>query len=177
MKFRYFLRGVGAGIVFAAIIFIIAYNGKGNEIGDDEIIKRAKQLGMIEAGDQVGILLDEKTSDESSQIKQESNSKADEKKTESSEALKITEKTSEENNTTEEKQDSTEIEQFELVVSAGMSSYPVCQKLESFGLIDNAEEFDDYLIEHGYASKISVGTHVLKKGMTKEEIAIAISDK
>lgn len=177
MKFRYFLRGLGAGIVFSAIIFVVAYNGKGNEMSDAEIIRRAQNLGMIQAEDQVGALLEEQTSGKTTQVKQDTSEKVTEKKTESSDDLKAAVESSGEDATTEQKTEAAKEEQFELVVTAGMSSYPVCQKLESFGLIDNAEEFDNYLIEHGYAGKISVGTHILKKGMTKEEIAIAISDK
>lgn len=173
MKFRYFLRGLGTGIVFAAIIFVIAYNGKGNQLSDDEIIKRAKSLGMVEADDQIGMLIEEQN--KSTEQTSQSASQKDDKKTEQPASLEDDKDVAEA--TTEHKEESTEIEEFELVVNSGTSSYPVCQQLESFGLIDNAEEFDNYLIENGYANRISVGTHILRKGMTKEEIAIAISDK
>lgn len=176
MKFRYFLRGLGTGIVFAAIIFVIAYRSNGRELSDDEIIRRARNLGMVEADDQVGKLLEEQNKTE-----QETETPQDEKRTEQTTTERSEQEdssnhvqTTEQATTTEQQEETAE--EYELVVTAGMYSYPVCQKLEAFGLIESAEEFDDYLIEHGYADKISVGTHILKKGMTKEEIAIAISD-
>lgn len=178
MKFRYFLRGLGAGIVFSAIIFVIAYNSKGTEISDEEIIRRAKNLGMTESQDQIGALLEERTDEQTSQGKEEAEQKNTEQKTK--EDTKTTETGTKNSDTGQTEKPTTEEvkqESVELVVTSGMSSYPVCQKLQELGLIDNAEEFDDFLIEKGYASKISVGTHTLKKGMTKEEIAYAISDK
>lgn len=173
MKFQYFLRGLGTGIVFAAIIFVIAYNGKANQLSDDEIIKKAKGLGMVEADDQIGMLIEEQNN--STEQASQNTTQTDDKKTEQSDALEEDKDVTEA--ATEQKEETSEVEEFELVVNYGVSSYPVCQQLESFGLIDNAEEFDNYLIEHGYANRISVGTHILRKGMTKEEIAVAISDK
>ena len=183
MKFQYFLRGLGAGIVFAAIIFVIAYNSKGTDISDEEVIRRARNLGMIEADDQVGKLLAKEDNSEENVTTTEASTQntTTESKT-SSEATtqeKNTDEKTTEKITTEEltEEATTQQQEYELVVTHGMSSFPVCQKLEALGLIKDAADFDDYLIENGYASKISVGTHILKKGMTYKQIAIAISDK
>ena len=176
MKFRYFLRGLGAGIVFSAIIFVIAYNSKGTEISDEEIIRRAKYLGMTESQDQIGALLEERTDEQTSQGKEDAEQKNTEQKTKEDTKTTGT-KNSDAGQTEKPTTEEVKQESVELVITSGMSSYPVCQKLQELGLIDNAEEFDDFLIEKGYASKISVGTHTLRKGMTKEEIAYAISDK
>ena len=47
MKFRYFLRGFGIGIVFSAIICIVAFQGDDSRsISDKEVIERAKELGL-----------------------------------------------------------------------------------------------------------------------------------
>ena len=67
-------------------------------------------------------------------------------------------------------------ETVEITVTAGTTSYDVCQKLQELGLIENAARFDDYLIENGYANRIRVGTHKLTKGMDSKAIAEAISD-
>lgn len=49
MKFRYFLRGFGIGIVFSAIVCMVAFQGEGSrKISDKEVIERAKELGMVE---------------------------------------------------------------------------------------------------------------------------------
>lgn len=47
MKLKYYLRGLGIGIVVTAIIMSIAAS-KNHKMTDEEIVARAKQLGMIE---------------------------------------------------------------------------------------------------------------------------------
>lgn len=48
MKLKYYLRGLGAGILFSVLLFTFVVGPKEAEISDDEIIRRAKQLGMTE---------------------------------------------------------------------------------------------------------------------------------
>ncbi len=47
MKLRYYLRGLGVGIIVTAIIMNIAFSNK-QEMSDEEIKARAAELGMIE---------------------------------------------------------------------------------------------------------------------------------
>lgn len=48
MKLKYYLRGLGTGIVVTALVLGISLShGKGS-MSDEEIIKRAKELGMVE---------------------------------------------------------------------------------------------------------------------------------
>ncbi|MDO5128120.1 MAG: hypothetical protein Q4D54_10320, partial [Eubacteriales bacterium] len=50
MKLKYFLRGLGSGILFATIIMLAAYlTSGGYKLSDKEIKDRAKKLGMVEA--------------------------------------------------------------------------------------------------------------------------------
>lgn len=49
MGLKYYLRGLGVGIVVTALIMGIAASGNSREtLSDDEIKKRAKELGMVE---------------------------------------------------------------------------------------------------------------------------------
>lgn len=223
MKFKYFLRGLGVGIVFASIIFLAAYdNPSTDKISDEQIIKRAKELGMVETDGTVGELLKEKNSSEKKTVSTEEalqektteavTEKKKNKKDSNKKEITTTEDQSTENNTsedgkkqeattegsTEEKKENKKTESdkkkdsdtakqndnkkeddtqtIKITIERGTSSYPVCQKLEELGLIDNAAKFDDYLVENGYANRLCVGTHKLKKGMDYKTIAIAISD-
>lgn len=45
MRLKYFLRGLGIGIVVTTIIFAISHNA-GRRMSDSEVIERAKELGM-----------------------------------------------------------------------------------------------------------------------------------
>lgn len=47
MERKYYLRGLGLGIVMTAVIMGIALSGS-RKMTDEEIIKRAKELGMVE---------------------------------------------------------------------------------------------------------------------------------
>ena len=47
MKLKYYLRGLGIGIVVTAIIMTVALGNK-QPMTDEEVIARAKELGMIE---------------------------------------------------------------------------------------------------------------------------------
>lgn len=48
MKLKYFLRGLGSGVVVTALILSIAPGGDKETMSDQEIIKRAEQLGMVQ---------------------------------------------------------------------------------------------------------------------------------
>ncbi len=56
MKLKYYLRGMGIGIILTAIVMGFALGGRKKTISDAEVIERAKALGMIEASN--GVLSD-----------------------------------------------------------------------------------------------------------------------
>ena len=180
MKFRYFLRGLGVGIVFASILFLTAYrdNLSSYKLTDDEIIKRAKSLGMVEADSKIGSLLNEhdNTSGALDDTKSEQETSVEpDTREEATEITETTQPTEEQEGSTTEQQKE-QSDSVNITIERGSSSYPVCQQLQELGLIENAEEFDTYLVENGYADRMKVGTHKLTKGMDFKAIAEAISD-
>ena len=70
MKLKYYLRGMGIGIILTAIVMGFALGGRKATISDAEVIQRAKALGMVDG--EAGVLLDsqnpdsEETGDDSS---------------------------------------------------------------------------------------------------------------
>lgn len=48
MNLKYYLRGLGIGIVVTALIMQIAAGGKKQVLSDEEIMERARELGMVE---------------------------------------------------------------------------------------------------------------------------------
>ena len=50
MNLKYYLRGLGVGIVVTALIMGISLGGKKESLSDKEIKARASELGMVEAG-------------------------------------------------------------------------------------------------------------------------------
>ena len=53
MKLKYYLRGMGIGIILTAIVMGFALGGRKATMSDAEVIKRAKALGMTEASAEV----------------------------------------------------------------------------------------------------------------------------
>jgi len=51
-KNKYYMRGIGVGVLVCALILIISRLNTQTDITDEEIISRARALGMIESGDQ-----------------------------------------------------------------------------------------------------------------------------
>ena len=49
MKLKYYLRGLAVGILVTTIILAISFSQKEKELSDQEVINRAKQLGMVMA--------------------------------------------------------------------------------------------------------------------------------
>ena len=47
MKLKYYLRGVGIGIIFATLVMTVSSFVHKNNISDEYIIKEARKLGMV----------------------------------------------------------------------------------------------------------------------------------
>lgn len=56
MKLRYFLRGLGTGIIFSAVLMSL-YGSINNKMSDEEIRKAAVKLGMVEKQDALDVVL------------------------------------------------------------------------------------------------------------------------
>lgn len=62
-----------------------------------------------------------------------------------------------------------------VTIISGSGSGTVCRQLEEAGLIEEAREYDRYLIREGYSKRICAGTYEIPVGADWEEIAKIIS--
>ena len=166
MKLRYYLRGLGVGILVTAVIMTVALSKK-QPMTDDEVIKRAKELGMIENT----IIKDVATSKEDEEVKEEIKEEPQEE---------VQEEVQEENpeNTENETEVETEGETEETItvsVVSGDSSWSVAKRMEEIGLVDSAKEFDAFLCGNGYDKRISVGTYEISNNASWEDMAKIIT--
>ena len=188
MKLKYYLRGVGTGILFATIILLISYSYK---LSDGQIKKRAAQLGMVmQTEEQSSNVVDNKET--SSKPEKEEPSSDKEQPTEeptgeepTTEEPTTEEPTTEEPTTEEPTTNKTENQtsseetttdnntQITCVIKGTnqTGSHHVAISLKRAGIIDDANDFNNYLINNGYAYKIQNGTFTFTKGMTYEEMA------
>ncbi|WP_046173837.1 endolytic transglycosylase MltG [Domibacillus indicus] len=58
-----------------------------------------------------------------------------------------------------------------ILVESGMSSSEVAVMLKEAGLVDDAEAFNQYLTETGYANRLQTGSFTFQPGMTDEKLA------
>lgn len=80
MKLKYYLRGLGIGILVTALILSIS--GDKNTMTDDQVIQRAKELGMVESNMSLADLQNSKNEDKQTEDNQGDISQAEDIQTE-----------------------------------------------------------------------------------------------
>ncbi len=183
MKFSYFLRGLGVGIVFAAIIMLIGNAGADKaDLTDEEIISKAKQLGLVEASKtdaELDALFDEASGDSKEAKEATTEAKKDVTTEEATTEAEATteEATTEEATTEAKKSDKSDKKKSKkkdvtFVINQGMYSEELASLLYYYGVVDDADKFNHYLCyNHGYSEKLQPGTYTVKQGTDYDTIA------
>lgn len=185
MKLKYYLRGLGIGIVVAVIITSISM-GNRQPLTDEEIKARAAELGMIENSvlsdiankDDEAIKNDEPAKDDEALQDNEpvideptQDEPTQDEPTQDEEQLEEEEKNDEPAENEENNQQSNDKNTVSITVVSGDSSWTVSKRMEEAGLIESAKDFDTHLCRYGYDKKISVGTYKIPVTATHEEMA------
>ena len=190
MKLRYYLRGLGIGIIVTALMMGIATRDNA-PMTDAEIKAAAYALGMVDSNSIK--LSDIRTTEEPVDNNEAENvedtagsSEAEnaENAAESSEAenAEDTAGSSESENVgdnTEDTGNSGENEEpgetVSITIKSGSGSRTVCNQLKDAGLIEDAGAFDQYLVDNGYSRRICVGTYKIESGSDWKKIAKIIT--
>ena len=201
MSKKSYLLGLGIGITVTTLILGISFQSRKTVMTDEEIIIRAKELGMIEntiiseleqndaseveqddtnAGEKNATLIEQSDSNPEAPNSEESNTTATDTKDSNttvtdSEESNTTATNPDESSPSVEVADTTEI--ITITINAGESSVSVSKKLAEAGLVEDATSYDVYLCSNGYDKRISVGSHPIPVGSSLEEIAKLISSK
>ena len=224
---KYYLRGLGVGIVVTSLILGIGLGSRKETLSNEEIKERARALGMVE--EPVTVAEAAAQQEEEAQEKvtadpvPEENAEGDaetivtaepEVSSEPAVSVSAAPETSEEPKvsaasepeTSEEPKVSAASEPaasaapeagatpeagvkpvadeaeedsgtaptkeiVDITINPGEGSYTISSKLEQSGLIDDASEYDAYLCDNGYHTKLRAGVHKIPMGSTREEIA------
>lgn len=199
MKVKYYMRGIGIGIILTILITSL-----GNKsMTEEEIKQAARELGMVEQTTTSGINLEELKNEQNQEEETESSS---EDLTVTPEPAKDTEPTVTTEPTTTPEQtvtaeptvtpesaatptpEPTKIPEkestssgntgiIEVDIKQGMYSEAVSKKMEEAGLVEDWSVFNKYLIDHGYASKIRYKLYKIPAGASFYEIAELITSK
>lgn len=183
MKVKYYLRGLGIGILLTTVILGISFNTKSKELTNEEIMTRAEALGMVREEDTIFPKNNKETEDleekeeltesqdgtdgiQEDSARNENNIEKDEEKIETSETTEA-----------DELDENREPDKIEITfkITSGMWSEDVSRLLAEVGLLENAGEFNTYLKNNGYQNRIQVGNYTIQKDATFEEIANRIT--
>ena len=154
MKLKYYLRGIGIGVIVATLIMTVSSVIHNNNLSDEVIIKEALKLGMVmpestEGNDSLWGTSDDTQNEDDSTLDNESNT---------------------ESQSTEDEQTGVDDTVGIITVIDGDAARHVSEKLKEAGLIEDPEDFRNYLSRMGYASRIKNGTFEIPKGSSYEEI-------
>lgn len=194
MKLRYYLRGLGIGIIVTALTMGIA-SGGGRPLTDAEIRAAAYELGMVDSGSlKLADIQPTPAPAESGETgsdgmdigesgETQENSVADGGTAAGEETPEPTptptpEESPEpisESTPAPEESSSEESGTVTVTIKSGSGSRTVCNQLKEAGLIEDAGAFDQYLMDNGYSRRICVGTYEIELGAGWEKIAKIIS--
>ncbi len=191
MKLKFYLRGLGIGIFVTALIMTIASSGK-NTMTDEEIMQRAAELGMvtqktlISQVEEDGKEILEETAAPTKEPVPASTKEPDVTVTqapteEPAEAstpeptVEPTEAPTSIPETAEPVQPPAPGEKATLTVYSGEHSLTVAKRMQELGLIDDYQDFDDYLCDNGYSRYVNSGVYKIEQGLSYEQLAKIIT--
>lgn len=206
MKLKYYMRGLGTGILFAVVVMGLTGANEKAKMSNAEIIHAAKALGMVEgeSGKNLSGLSPtlaptvnptkavnpdatitpalEETKDPSSIITPEPINTPTPTVTPTvaptpEPTIAPTPTAKPATTVAPKPTNTTKKETIILNIKKGMYSHAVAQEAYRVGLIDNVEAFDKYLMDHGYASNIRINTYEFEKGASMWEIAEKITKR
>ncbi len=175
MNVKWFLRGLGIGIVVTALLLCITYR---NTEKNMSVIQKAKELGMVfpevetEAVEQ---------SVEKRLEKQPDSKEVSPAAVEGTEKVEESEKKKEAKDKLEKSKDDIQNasnyhgKNRTFVVRSGLLSSSVSREMEEAGIIDDADEFDEYLQEKGYERMVRSGKYKIPADADIETIAKIIT--
>lgn len=189
MKRKYYLRGLGLGILITALVFTIAGP---KELSDEEIINRAEKLGYVKEEDaSLGIkdLLDKETpvptpteeptptetpiptltsAPTETPVPTPTVTPVPTNTPIPQPTATVTPTNTPTPQPTEEPE---EIIKAVIVVERGNSASMVCDKLEQEGIVKDGKDFRNYLRSLNLTDYINIGTYDLSSDMTYKQLA------
>ena len=181
MKLKYYLRGLGIGMIVTALILGISFSHRqGQEtLTDDQIRERAEQLGMVDSSELTLAALQNSVQQQAQESTAETETGAVSETTAEPETTVVPETTKEPEETPvpETIAESEVLQAVTITVKKGASSGSVSSQLQEAGLVEDAKAFDNYLCNNGYSRSINPGTYEIAPGTSEEEIAKIITGK
>lgn len=176
MKLKYYLRGLGIGILVTAVIMGVTQGSRKETLSDREIRERAAALGMVEPGNSLADLEAAETP-AATEIPEAIETPAATKTPEAAETPAATEAPAATETPevtarpTQRPAEEEEGSSYTFEIQAGDSSYQVAYRLQQAGLVADARDFDNYLCSKEYDRKLKTGSYEIPETATEEEIS------
>lgn len=188
MKLKYYLRGLGIGILVTAVIMGVTQGSRKETLSDREIRERAAALGMVEPGNSLADLEAVETpaatetpeaveTPAATEIPEAAETPAATETPEAAETPAATEAPAATETPevtarpTQKPAEEEEGSSYTFEIQAGDSSYQVAYRLQQAGLVADARDFDNYLCSKGYDRKLKTGSYEIPETATEEEIS------
>lgn len=188
MKLKYYLRGLGIGILVTAVIMGVTQGSRKETLSDREIRERAAALGMVEPGSSLADLEAAETpaatetpeaveTPAATEIPEAAETPAATETPEAAETPAATEAPAATETPevtarpTQKPAEEEEGSSYTFEIQAGDSSYQVAYRLQQAGLVADARDFDNYLCSKGYDRKLKTGSYEIPETATEEEIS------
>jgi len=180
MKLKYYLRGLGIGILVTAVIMGVTQGSRKETLSDREIRERAAALGMVEPGNSLADLEAAETPaateiPEAIETPVATETPAATETPEAAETPAATEAPAATPEVTarptQKPAEEEEGSSYTFEIQAGDSSYQVAYRLQQAGLVADARDFDNYLCSKGYDRKLKTGSYEIPETATEEEIS------
>ena len=168
MRLKYYLRGLGLGIIFTCVILMIFSNG--NKSKDTSVVEDSNGIELTET---VGNDFDSNEEEEQSVTDESNNDENDSNSNDETQSLdENINKPIDDQTVNEITGDSGELESeyVSLVIEQGDIARDVAEKLYEDGIINDVEAFRKYLGETGVSHTLHAGEYQIKVGATFEEI-------
>lgn len=169
MKLKYYLRGLGVGIVVTVLLSSIAHSMMDKDMTTEQIIQKAIDLGMVKKDDYDVVNADlsvaKKNVEDLQKQLDDTNNKLNEKeKQENSNPPNSNESLQYDKSKVEEKNETiptTQTTTVSFTISQGMSAEAVSKLLKEKGIISDADEFNQYIVDNGNVNNLQVGEYEL----------------
>lgn len=198
MKLRYYLRGLGTGILAATLVFAATGNKGAQAMTDSEMLAGVEELSEQESDiptqeqevstqspaeskeeTEQSLAENEETAEQSlAENEEETEQPLAESEEETEQSLAESEETAEQlsakNKETEEMifdEPQVQTDTVIITINRGDASETVSKKVEQAGLVDSAQEYNSFLCNNGYDKKLRVGKHLIPVGAGETEIA------
>ena len=197
MKLKYYLRGIGTGMIVTTLILAISFSFRKPEMTDEEIRQRAQALGMVMQEDsqtteekkvqeteEQGTMTPPADTQATGQEAPSAGTPTAEQEvppTDAGTTAQTPQEPAQPDNAQGTPENGVSADQsgetggsFHLVIESGDVCRIVCEKLQKNGLIADAQAMRSHMSELGYANSIRAGAYEIPYGLTMEEVAQVI---